>query len=441
MCRVPTMLTSTGRFTIRHSECEIGRKLGEALALQWTHGFNPPSGTPKWTHGFHPYQASMSPALPRVLLPILQIPIGGSILDPFCGGGTVLIESVAMGFAATGVDLSPLAAFIASHQTWLADTCDKERLLNLAEVAVATSRTLDPPTAQGPLRARAWAPICRALNKMSYDTQCPVESKEERRSDLCRLWFCASAGMNRSKFRPPVENAFLDIVRLFSASCLRKTESRRSSAVVVLGDARKLSSSSASSMPLYDAVLSSPPYPGVYDYMSQARSTRTLLTKHTRGIAIPVPDEDIVHLHRHPWSHFLETAVPTGRNWPTSFDSNGEIGAFRSRKRNLLDYSSEWTAQEKEWVAAVGHRLKVGGLAAFVIGDGAGLNALESLRMSASYTGLFREIASATIMRPEKYPQCDMVESPSDAVPNGPTLGIPSPGNRRTEHLIMLQRT
>lgn len=52
---------------------------------------------------FHPL--SLSPKLARLFLNLAAIPKGGTVLDPFCGSGSILIEARDMGLNAIGRDL------------------------------------------------------------------------------------------------------------------------------------------------------------------------------------------------------------------------------------------------------------------------------------------------------------------------------------------------
>ena len=62
------------------------------------------------THPFHSYPARLHPATARVLVELVGGPGGGgrgrTIVDPFCGYGTVLAVANALGMGAIGVDLS-----------------------------------------------------------------------------------------------------------------------------------------------------------------------------------------------------------------------------------------------------------------------------------------------------------------------------------------------
>ena len=73
------------------------------------------AGSRDHTHGFHTYPARMHPHIARRLLE--AIPPGATLLDPFCGSGTVLVEGILRGARTVGVDASPLAILIARAKT------------------------------------------------------------------------------------------------------------------------------------------------------------------------------------------------------------------------------------------------------------------------------------------------------------------------------------
>jgi SAM-dependent methyltransferase len=66
-------------------------------------------------HGFHVYPARMHPQVARQVVAEFSAP-GERVLDPFCGSGTVLVEALALGRRALGVDLNPLAARLAGFK-------------------------------------------------------------------------------------------------------------------------------------------------------------------------------------------------------------------------------------------------------------------------------------------------------------------------------------
>lgn len=69
---------------------------------------------PKYaTHGIHPYKGKFYPQLVKSLFNIANLQPGQRVVDPFCGSGTVLLESFLNGYKSYGFDLNPLAAKIA----------------------------------------------------------------------------------------------------------------------------------------------------------------------------------------------------------------------------------------------------------------------------------------------------------------------------------------
>ena len=70
------------------------------------------------THSIHPYPAKLLPHIPHLLLshPDL-LPAKGTVGDPFCGSGTVLLESALVGKPSWGFDCNPLATLISQVKT------------------------------------------------------------------------------------------------------------------------------------------------------------------------------------------------------------------------------------------------------------------------------------------------------------------------------------
>lgn len=72
--------------------------------------------TKPYTHGFHNYPAMFIPQLARRLI-LNCSQIGDTICDIFCGSGTALVESRLLGRNAYGIELNPLAVFLAKVKT------------------------------------------------------------------------------------------------------------------------------------------------------------------------------------------------------------------------------------------------------------------------------------------------------------------------------------
>jgi SOS regulatory protein LexA len=72
--------------------------------------------TKSYTHGIHTYPAMFIPQVGRRLLETYSKK-GDTICDIFCGSGTALVESKLTGRNAYGIDLNPLAIFLARAKT------------------------------------------------------------------------------------------------------------------------------------------------------------------------------------------------------------------------------------------------------------------------------------------------------------------------------------
>jgi len=64
-----------------------------------------------FTHGIHRYPAKFIPQVPRFCLDKYSRP-GDSVIDPFMGSGTTLLEAMLMGRDCYGIDIHPLARLI-----------------------------------------------------------------------------------------------------------------------------------------------------------------------------------------------------------------------------------------------------------------------------------------------------------------------------------------
>ncbi len=80
-------------------------------------------------HGMHTYVAAMIPQLAERLIHRFT-PTGGVVLDPFCGGGAVLVEAIQSGRPAIGRDVNDLAVLISKGKTTYAAESESLRMLN-----------------------------------------------------------------------------------------------------------------------------------------------------------------------------------------------------------------------------------------------------------------------------------------------------------------------
>jgi hypothetical protein len=79
------------------------------------------------THGFYKYPARFSPAFARAAIQAFTAP-GEFVFDPHVGGGTSLVEALAAGRSAIGIDISALAQFVATVKTTIYSEAELDRL-------------------------------------------------------------------------------------------------------------------------------------------------------------------------------------------------------------------------------------------------------------------------------------------------------------------------
>ncbi|WP_291335148.1 DNA methyltransferase [Albidovulum sp.] len=75
------------------------------------------------THEFYRYPARFSPTFVRSAIETFTRP-GDWVVDPFAGGGTTLVEAMAMGRNALGIDISSLSSFLCEAKTQVLDDRD-----------------------------------------------------------------------------------------------------------------------------------------------------------------------------------------------------------------------------------------------------------------------------------------------------------------------------
>lgn len=93
------------------------------------------------THAIHTYVAAMIPALARKLIDT-YVPTGGSVLDPFCGGGAVLVEAIRSGREAVGRDINNLAVLVSKAKTTY---IEGERISRVGAQVLEQARSYNGP--------------------------------------------------------------------------------------------------------------------------------------------------------------------------------------------------------------------------------------------------------------------------------------------------------
>jgi hypothetical protein len=223
--------------------------LADAVQAQWKHGFpRTPDGIDQLTNGFYRYPAALQPLACRHLMTVVP---DGPLLDPFCGSGTAVIEALRDGRDATGSDASPLALWVATAHTWRPSPAECEELRVLAADATA-----DLP---------AGAPFDELRQRLQASVGGSEQAALEQQPVAAALWFSFCVAQQRAATQrklakdPP---ATLRAVAAEYAHCAQRLTQAAPAAAreLVLSDARELA------LPRrVAAIVTSPPYPGVYD--------------------------------------------------------------------------------------------------------------------------------------------------------------------------------
>jgi hypothetical protein len=132
------------------------------------------------THSMHPYVAAINPPLAASLISH-YVPKSEVVLDPFCGGGGVLVEAILHGRRAIGCDVNPLAVLMTQAKTTHLPSSRMLHLyMSLAEEAEKLAKRIS--TDDVPDVIRFWyrddsLPPLKALRTVV----CRIEADAERR--------------------------------------------------------------------------------------------------------------------------------------------------------------------------------------------------------------------------------------------------------------------
>jgi SAM-dependent methyltransferase len=357
------------------------------------------------THGFHSYAGKLHPSIARGAVGRFTPP-GATVLDPFCGSGTVLVEALVAGRKAIGIDASPLAVLIARVRTrrlpegWRRDLVARAQAI-ATEVAGQARARIRP-------RVPRWAPEVAgryhphvALELFALRAEIVATPADDPLGQALRL--CLSSllvKLMRSGPEAPRDGQEKRIARGFPSRFFAEraeelaaglaelalvTPEGTPPAGVHLGDACDYPDIPARSV---DLVLSSPPYAGVYDYAEQ-HAVRF------RWLGLPIED-------------LRERQLGERRGGP---------GAARER----------WQEGRRRWLQEMARVLRPSGMAVLVVGDGVvgkkPEDAARAVAEAAEEAGLWL-VASASQTRP----------------PQNPTLRQIFGAQRRREHLLLLRK-
>jgi len=253
------------------------------------------------THAFHSYPARMHPATARVLIELALERAGRRgrkppvVLDPFCGSGTVLVEARRVGARARGIDANPLAVLIARGKTSVGRPEHRAALRSRSDAIAAavieagreakysgggsrrkrTPRGADTQKRQRQL-AHWFAPhVRRELEALAAE----IEKEPQRRGAVLTavlssiLYKVSKRESDTSAERVERKVARGAAARLFQRRTAQLVDGLDTLAEVDApgvgvadGDARQLGRADITAASV-DAIVTSPPYVGTYDYI------------------------------------------------------------------------------------------------------------------------------------------------------------------------------
>jgi hypothetical protein len=109
---------------VRNQRYLVLSAAAEAALIAGARNVTPVKGL---THGYYKYPARFSPSFVRAAIETFT-DVGDTCLDPHVGGGTTLVEALALGRNGIGVDISTLAEFVTGVKTIVYSQADLNRL-------------------------------------------------------------------------------------------------------------------------------------------------------------------------------------------------------------------------------------------------------------------------------------------------------------------------
>ena len=265
----------------------------------------------KAVHRWYRFVLSFPPHLVRNHLDLFTIDRTCTVLDPFCGTGTTLVESKKQGIASIGIEPNPMAHFASSLKVdW---SVDSSALSSFADEVAAsarrslevegfddstdlplflsnervrtTSRTLDPEQSKLLLKdSISLKPLHKTLVLLEkIDGYGDPHLQRFGRLALGNalihhignLKFGPEVGVGHIKEDAPVLDAWLDCMHTIIQDIRLVKDKDRVSARVLKADSREIDR--VLEPHSIDAVITSPPYPNEKDYTRTTRLESVIL--------------------------------------------------------------------------------------------------------------------------------------------------------------------
>ena len=246
-------------------------------------------------HDWYRFVLSFPPHLVRDYLPSLGLKQGDTILDPFCGTGTTLVEAKLNGFSSIGIEANSMTHFASSVKVdW---SLDPQRLLNNAmNIADHANRVI---SSESSVLLRTLSDDSQSLLLKDSISPLPlhkslilIEQIKKHSDPLCQkhellalakalvfsisnLHFGPEVGvLRKKKLDAAVVDCWLTEIKSMCGD-LYIAKNRTIPAIVYNADSRDLTHLLHPKS--IDAVFTSPPYPNEKDYTRTTRLESVLL--------------------------------------------------------------------------------------------------------------------------------------------------------------------
>ncbi len=262
-------------------------------------------------HDWYRFVLSFPAHLVRDYLGKFQISPGHTVLDPFCGTGTVLVECKKQGIDSIGIEAHPLTHMVASVKTnWDPEPdellADAENVAQLAAQRISDSRSSPwtlPIEAAKLLIGGSISPVPLHKTLVLRDTILAdgAEGLRDHQllalaaalpSDIGNLHFGPEVGVRASKDDAPVIASWLERVHEMVADLGTLAGQPDAVATVLHADSR--ASNEVLGRNQIDAVITSPPYPNEKDYTRTTRLESVILGFVTSKAELRATKRDLV---------------------------------------------------------------------------------------------------------------------------------------------------
>jgi SAM-dependent methyltransferase len=261
-------------------------------------------------HGIHEYRGKFFPQLVRSLANIADIKSGEIVLDPMCGSGTTAVEAILLGCNSLGIDTNPLSVFMSRTKCDILKTNPESLLNNYNRLVIQLyhcqygSRTnsynwINRLSTKDKEYLFSWFPIevlldldkiisiinnielsiiknlfllvfSNILRKVSYQKTDDLRVRKEIYDHKINIYSIYLSEIERT-------------IKLLMPFLYQIKRNNKSKAIIIEGDAKKISSYFSDYIGKVKATITSPPYATALPYLDTDRLSLCFFNLISRG--------------------------------------------------------------------------------------------------------------------------------------------------------------